>query len=370
MSVIRQYLSSLGLLLVLPMFTAAPTGCTESGSYATCDFSSWIPPLVSADFSTSPCYITLNNVDGTLPANAFSGLSDCADPAGQRSIAMTCTGSKSLVIAANAFAGTMTWITELSLTDCTISAGLSASDLSGLSGLVDFLTSGGTIASFEATTFSGLSMNSIAMSGTTLTAATFPSGFLENAGSAMTKITLDNLGLTSIPSGAFDGKTAVTALNIANNQLTTLDTNALDSLVSLSTLSIMGNQWACTCDISFLVKWVKYTGVTLDGDITCTTPTMYNGTLLNKVTFALGCETTTSTSSDETTWDKALKYGTAVIATLGLGVAIAALISHCCFMQKMAQASSSSNTPNDKAKYKKRTVTPLPVNEPTRNSFF
>ncbi|XP_033760724.1 carboxypeptidase N subunit 2-like [Pecten maximus] len=358
------------LLLVFPIVSATPTGCTETASYATCDFSAWAPPLLSGDFSTSPCYITLNNVDGTLPANAFSGLSDCADPSGQRSIAMTCTGSKSLVIATNAFAGTMTWIAELSITDCIISAGLSSSDLSGLSGLVDFLTSGGSIASFASTTFSGLSMNSIAMSGTSITAQTIPSGFLENAGSAMTKITLDNLGLTSIPSGAFDGKTAVTALNIANNQLTTLATNALDSLISLGTLSITGNQWECTCDISFLVQWVRYTGVTLDGDITCTTPAAYNGKLLNKVTFDLGCETTTSASTDESTWDKALKYGTAVIATLGLGVAIAALVSHCCLMQKMALSGNSSNTPSPKTKSYKRTVTPLPINEPTRNSFF
>ncbi|XP_021374024.1 carboxypeptidase N subunit 2-like isoform X2 [Mizuhopecten yessoensis] len=358
------------LLLALPMSNATPTGCTETGSYGTCDFSSWSPPLVSGDFSTSPCYITLNNVDGTLPANAFSGLSDCADPSGQRSIAITCTGSNVLVIAANAFAGTMTWITELSITDCVISAGISSSDLSGLSGVVDFLTSGGTIASFAATTFSGLPMNSIAMSGTTLTAATFPSGFLENAGSAMTKITLDNLGLTSIPSGAFDGKSAVTALNVANNALTTLETNAFDSMTSLSTLSITGNQWACTCDISYLVKWVKYTGVTLDGDITCMTPTAYNGTLLNKVSFALGCETTTTASTDDSTWDKALKYGTAVIATLALGVAIATMVSHCCMMQKMAQGGNSPNTSNQKTKNSKRIVTPLPVNEPTRNNFF
>ncbi|XP_069104941.1 leucine-rich repeat and transmembrane domain-containing protein 2-like [Argopecten irradians] len=364
-------ISSVCLLFCFSICNAAPTGCTEAGFYATCDFAAWSPPLASSDFTTTPCYIILNNVDGTLPANAFSGLSDCADPSGQRSIAITCAGSNALVIATDAFAGTMTWITELSLTNCIISAGLSSSDISGLSGLVDFLTSGGTIASFASTTFSGLSMNSIAMSGTTITAQTFPSGFLENAGSAMTKITLDNCGLTSIPSGAFDGKTAVTALNIANNQLTTLATDALDSMVSLNTLSITGNQWACTCDISFLVQWVRYTGVTLDGDITCTTPATYNGKTLNKVTFALGCETTTTfTSSEESTWDKTLKYGTAVIATIGLGIATAALVSHCCMMQKMAQPNNTSNPTKPKSKQSKVSVTPAKINEPTRNSFF
>ena len=75
-------LSVLSLIAYLPLFwntrgqnnsSNAPQGGSYENRKAVCDFQHWMPPLLDKDFIEPVHHLTLENINGTIPA----GLSIC-----------------------------------------------------------------------------------------------------------------------------------------------------------------------------------------------------------------------------------------------------------------------------------------------------
>ncbi|XP_060592017.1 immunoglobulin superfamily containing leucine-rich repeat protein-like [Ruditapes philippinarum] len=275
----------------------APTGCDLTGGgtgKATCDFASWSPPLDEGDFGPGDVYqIIVENVDGTIPNQAFSGIDDNKNTTKDTGIKFECT-LENILLSPEVFTPNLSWMKYLTFKNCYVQDGISSGMLSNMTGLEEFTVDGGIIGPLSSDVFSGLTNLVKIIINADFLDADIPAGLFTSL-SALQEIDLRSSGISSISADTFTNLALLTKIDLSENSLTTLPEGMFTSLISLSTVELGTNSWDCTCDLAWLSTWSLYTGVTID--VTCTTPAAYNGIPLSRVVASLGCISSISSSN-------------------------------------------------------------------------
>ncbi|XP_069119232.1 reticulon-4 receptor-like 2 isoform X2 [Argopecten irradians] len=294
--------ASLIVLLSLCQYISGqsfPTGCSYSSATGipgifTCDFASVTLPLAFADFSSPyPQRLVINNVDGQLPASSpsatFSGFNSMStanlDTNYPASLEIKCATNGNLVLFAGTFSG-LSYMQELKITNCVMSGGLPNNVFSDFVELDSLIIDGGSIASLNADSLSGLNITRLsipnaigmfAMINIALGTNTFPSGFFYPL-SDVRSVVLDNLATSSaltLPIDTFTQNTKMETLSLSHNSLTSLPDNVLSTLDALSYLNLTGNNWECTCDNLWILNTIRTKAIDVLGGIVCSSPSDY-----------------------------------------------------------------------------------------------
>lgn len=277
----------------------AATGCnfTTASGRAYCDFQTWSPPLNSSQFGAGKLFqIQVLNVDGTIPAEAFSGIVVPSGTTPTRYIQFDC-GLKNITFSKDSFTSNLDRINQLLFKNCYLPNGLESNLLSNLTGLDTLSFSGGSIGPLSNDSFAGLVNLKTLILKTVLSDASLPVGILTNL-TSLVSIDLTSCGINNIAVGTFSSLLKLTSLTLNGNSLTTLPDGLFTPLVSLTTVTFTGNSWNCSCDLSWLLTWSMYTGVSVA--LQCTTPASYTGMTLKRVAVALGCFSTITASTAQT----------------------------------------------------------------------
>ncbi|CAH1255222.1 LRRC4B [Branchiostoma lanceolatum] len=70
-------------------------------------------------------------------------------------------------------------------------------------------------------------------------------------------LVLSSNRLTQIEQNSFDDLTALSELNLSNNSLKTLPFGLFSRMTSLTKVNLRDNQWQCTCEITWLARWLR-----------------------------------------------------------------------------------------------------------------
>lgn len=117
---------------------------------------------------------------------------------------------------------------------------------------------------------------------------TVPSGIFDST-IALEMIDVSQNSLDFLPGGLFNSLVSLHTLDLTDNALTKLPENLFNPLISATSLSLTDNQWDCsTCDLLWLSTWSFYAGV--DHSVVCATPSVYNGTVLERALLSLNCQ--------------------------------------------------------------------------------
>ncbi|XP_053384981.1 immunoglobulin superfamily containing leucine-rich repeat protein-like [Mercenaria mercenaria] len=216
---------------------------------------------------------------------AFSGIDSDKNTSEDTKIKFDCS-LENIILSPEVFTPNLNWIKFLTFKDCYVQDGISSGMLSNLTSLEEFTVDGGIVGPLASNIFSGLTNLKKIIINADFLDTVIPSGLFTSL-TSLEEIDLKSAGISTITADTFTNLDLLTKLDLSENSLTTLPEGLFTSLISLSTVELGTNSWDCTCDLSWLVTWALYTGVSID--VTCTTPSDYSGVTLSRVVASLGC---------------------------------------------------------------------------------
>ncbi|XP_045194523.1 SLIT and NTRK-like protein 2 [Mercenaria mercenaria] len=306
---------------------SAPAGCTLSSFDATCSFSTWSPPLIDNQFSTSPGNVIVNDIDGTIPSDAFSGLANSGGYTGTPQLSLDCGfgNNNQMTLLSDSLSSNLSWVENMLITDC-YDMEVQSGAFSVFTGLTILTVIGGNFTTISGSAFSGMTSLTTLYLYAGFPTSGIPSGLLDGL-TALTSIDMSRTALNSIPSGLFDGLTSLTSLQLLDSSLTTLPSDLFYPLISLTTLDISENSWECDCQLQWLGTYLTATGLTTDN---CSSPASLAGFDLSRALLSLSCSTTSTSDDNNENW---YHYGLIAGTSLAFILALIAIIG--CLYQRM-----------------------------------
>ncbi|XP_060586915.1 slit homolog 3 protein-like [Ruditapes philippinarum] len=271
---------------------SAPAGCSLTSYDATCSFSTWSPPLLDSQFSTSPGNLIVSSVDGTIPSNALNGLTNSGGYTGTSQLSLDCGfgSNNQMTLLSDSLSGNLSWVDSMLITDCN-NMEIQSGAFSTLTGLTLLTVMAGNISTISGSALSGMTSLTTLYFYAGFPSSGIPSGLLDGL-TELTSIDMSRTVLNSIPSGLFDGLTKLTSLQLLDSSLTTLPGNLFYPLLSLTSLDIGENNWVCDCDLQWLGAYLTSSGLTTDN---CSSPANLAGFDLSRALLSLTCTSLTTT---------------------------------------------------------------------------
>ena len=175
----------------------------------------------------------------TLPEGLFSGLTKLQylKMGALRTIPPSLGGNQLSELPAGIFDGLIA-LEELSLTDNNLSE-LPSGIFDGLTALRRIFLDKNELTTLPEGLFSGLTVYGIYLEDNDLGEGGLPEGLFD--GATVWSINLSHNGLSTLPSGIFDGLTTLYGLNLGNNDFSALPSGIFDGLTALTSLELDSN---------------------------------------------------------------------------------------------------------------------------------
>ncbi|XP_062567003.1 uncharacterized protein LOC134229302 [Saccostrea cucullata] len=277
----------IGLSIGIVSSATAPSGCTYDTSTSSmglyiCDFASITLPLEYVNFSNpEPQRLVIYDVTGDISAsqlfNGFSAFNYTAVNGDYTNyLEIGCKTGGTLQISSTTFTD-LNFINEFKMVGCNFNNGLPSSAFSTFVELDSLTIEGGTIASTESDTFSGLNITKIsgvpnpqgklAIKNANV-GTNFSSGFFDLL-PMVNAIDISGCGITTIDATTFPYNNKVSLLNLANSNLTTLPKTFLQNMTSLVEVDVSGIAWDCSCDNLWFLDHFSAYRMRMKGSILC-----------------------------------------------------------------------------------------------------
>lgn len=277
-------------LLLAPWVEANPTGCVaKPGNYDStiptrCTYGSFTTPLAQTSFTTlSTQRMEFVEYQTSFTSAQFSAFSSTTGFSTKfpNSITIACkSGISSFAFGANAFSDFPN-VVEVTIINCP-STTYPASVFNGLT-LSKLIIKGGSIASIDAGTFTGLTITNMNITSeeSGLIIKDCPiTGALPEALfwtiTTMEYLVLEGLNLNNLETTAFANLTSLRYLSFANNNLTNITEGIFGELRALAEINMDENPWLCACDSLWFLDYSIHHKIKLSGGPLCSTPVEYN----------------------------------------------------------------------------------------------
>lgn len=277
-------------LFLAPWLEANPTGCVaKPGNYDStiptqCTYGSFSTPLAQTSFTTlSTQRMEFVEYQTSFTSAQFSAFSSTTGFSTKHpnSITISCkSGISSFAFGSNAFSDFPN-VVEVTIINCP-STTFPASVFNGLT-LSKLTIKGGSIASIDAGTFTGLTITNMNItseeSGLIFKdcpiTGTLPEALFSTL-TTMEYLILEGLNLDQLETTTFTNLTSLRYLSFSNNKLTNITEGIFGELRALTEINMDENPWLCDCDSLWFLDYSLYHGIKLSGGPLCSTPVEYN----------------------------------------------------------------------------------------------